>query len=186
MKRSNFHLPTTYRISIALFLLTLVSCKAIDNLTGSSSQANISANNQVIATQNFEPQPIRVEIDRLPKPYTTNTASQNPQVISIPEKPILNVPTGFKVNVFAANLDRPRWLALTPDGDVLLAESRNDRILSFSGIHPATGRGGMNASPPLSRGILALDILFEFFNCNTAAASNKIRSSPKNFLVVNL
>ena len=77
----------------------------------------------------MQPQPIRISIEQLPKPYATNSASQSPQVIPIPEQPKLKVPAGFQVNVFAANLDRPRWLALTPDGDILVAQSRNDRIL---------------------------------------------------------
>jgi glucose/arabinose dehydrogenase len=38
------------------------------------------------------------------------------------------VPAGFTVNVFAENLDRPRWLALTPSGDVLVTETRENRI----------------------------------------------------------
>jgi len=40
----------------------------------------------------------------------------------------LRVPAGFTVNVFAENLDRPRWLALTPNGDVLVTETRQNRI----------------------------------------------------------
>jgi glucose/arabinose dehydrogenase len=41
---------------------------------------------------------------------------------------VLSVPAGFRVNVFAEGLEAPRWLALTPDGDVLVTETRNNRI----------------------------------------------------------
>ena len=38
------------------------------------------------------------------------------------------MPAGFTVNVFADGLDAPRWLALTPTGDVLVTETRQNRI----------------------------------------------------------
>ena len=41
---------------------------------------------------------------------------------------MLRVPAGFTVNVFAEGLDAPRWLALTPSGDVLVTETRQNRI----------------------------------------------------------
>jgi glucose/arabinose dehydrogenase len=111
-------------ISIALLLISLGSCREID-----SSIEQSKTSNPTIITKTLQPEPIRVSIDKLHQPYATNSASQSPQVIPIPQQPTLNVPKGFKVNVFASNIDRPRWLALTPDGDVLLSQSRNDRIL---------------------------------------------------------
>ncbi|MGF1461175.1 MAG: PQQ-dependent sugar dehydrogenase, partial [Leptolyngbyaceae cyanobacterium] len=82
----------------------------------------------VIATTPLTPQPIRISIDDLPAPYASESASQSPQVVAVPEEPILLVPDGFVVNVFAEGLDRPRWLALTPEGDVLVTETRENRI----------------------------------------------------------
>jgi glucose/arabinose dehydrogenase len=49
-------------------------------------------------------------------------------MIPIPKMPQLQVPLGFSVNVFAENLNSPRWLALTPTGDVLVTETRDNRI----------------------------------------------------------
>jgi len=46
----------------------------------------------------------------------------------IPDSPVLRVPPGFTVNLFAENLDAPRWLTLTPSGDVLVTETRQNRI----------------------------------------------------------
>jgi glucose/arabinose dehydrogenase len=48
--------------------------------------------------------------------------------VAIPENPVLKVPSGFTVNVFADGLNAPRWLALTPSGDVLVTETRQNRI----------------------------------------------------------
>jgi glucose/arabinose dehydrogenase len=56
-------------------------------------------------------------------------------VIAIPDNPVLNVPSGFKVNVFAENLDNPRWLALTPNGDILVTETKQNRIRLLKDIN---------------------------------------------------
>ncbi|MEW6491599.1 MAG: PQQ-dependent sugar dehydrogenase [Cyanobacteriota bacterium] len=86
------------------------------------------ATKSVVPTQTLTPQPIKITLADLPEPFATNSASQSPQVISVPQNPTLNVPAGFRVNVYADNLDAPRWLALTPSGDVLVTETRANRI----------------------------------------------------------
>ncbi len=91
--------------------------------------AQASTPSPAIRTEVLNPQPIRVELSRLPSPDTTESASKPPSVVPIPENPVLRVPPGFTVNVFAEGLDRPRWLALTPNGDVLVTETRENRIL---------------------------------------------------------
>ncbi|MBW4472811.1 MAG: sorbosone dehydrogenase family protein [Stenomitos rutilans HA7619-LM2] len=82
----------------------------------------------LIQTQALSPQPIKITPASLPKPYASNSASKSPNVIPIPSTPTLKVPAGFVVSVFAEGLDRPRWLALTPTGDVLVTETRQNRI----------------------------------------------------------
>jgi glucose/arabinose dehydrogenase len=81
-----------------------------------------------VATQTFTPQPIQVRWQDLPPPFATNSASKSPQVVAIPDRPQLQVPAGFEVNVYAEGLEAPRWLALTPQGDVLVTETRQNRI----------------------------------------------------------
>lgn len=82
----------------------------------------------LITTQPLTPEAIRITLDDLPQPFASQSVSQSPNVVSIPSSPVLNVPDGFTVNIFADGLDRPRWLALTPDGDVLVTETRQNRI----------------------------------------------------------
>ncbi|MEG4022087.1 PQQ-dependent sugar dehydrogenase [Microcoleus sp. S13C4] len=84
--------------------------------------------NQIVPTKPLSPQPIRIVATSLPQPGASESASKPPQVIPIPASPVLRVPPGFVVNVFADNLDAPRWLALTPTGDVLVTETRQNRI----------------------------------------------------------
>ena len=84
--------------------------------------------NQIVPTKPLSPQPIRIVATSLPQPGASESASKPPQVVPIPASPVLRVPPGFVVNVFADNLDAPRWLALTPTGDVLVTETRQNRI----------------------------------------------------------
>lgn len=82
----------------------------------------------VIPTQPLSASPIRISPSDLPPPFSSQSVSQPPNVIPVPQDPELSVPAGFVVNVFADGLDRPRWLALTPSGDVLVTETRQNRI----------------------------------------------------------
>ncbi|AFY41430.1 sorbosone dehydrogenase family protein [Nostoc sp. PCC 7107] len=81
-----------------------------------------------IRTEPLSPQPIRINLQKLPPPFATESASKRPDVVSIPQNPVLRVPPGFQVNVFAEGLEAPRWLSLTPSGDVLVTETRENRI----------------------------------------------------------
>ncbi|HEY9822634.1 MAG TPA: sorbosone dehydrogenase family protein [Candidatus Sericytochromatia bacterium] len=89
--------------------------------------ANAKTNN-LVPTQVLTPQPIRIPLRNLPQPYASNSASNSANVVDIPQDATLNVPRGFRVSVYADNLEAPRWLALTPNGDVLVTETRANRI----------------------------------------------------------
>lgn len=82
----------------------------------------------LVPTQPLNPQPIRIPLESLPKPFATESASKSPQILPIPQNPTLRVPAGFQVNVFAEGLNRPRWLALTPSGEILVTETPENRI----------------------------------------------------------
>lgn len=108
-----------------LITFTIASC----NLQG-GEETFISKSVQIssISTQELDSQPIKIELETLPEPFATQSASQPPQILPIPEPRIFNVPKGFQVNVYAEGLNNPRWLALTPDGKVLVTETRDNRI----------------------------------------------------------
>lgn len=127
------------RFLLPLLLLSLAACQnnsgepdtAIatpDEPAGTATLAQGTPDDRTIPTGTLTPEPIRITLEDLPEPFHTDSASRPPQVVPIPDNPTLNVPEGFTVNVFADNLDRPRWLALTPDGDVLVTETRQNRI----------------------------------------------------------
>ncbi len=95
--------------------------------TETVAQAAAPENTQ-IPTQALNPEKITLSLEDLPAPYASESASQPPNVIAPPTDATLQVPEGFTVNIFAEGLDNPRWLALTPDGDVLVTETRQNRI----------------------------------------------------------
>lgn len=109
---------------LALLGLLLVSCHKVDNSSAiptaapassaTSAQPNeletakvAQAPAGLVQTQALSPQPIKITPASLPKPYASSSASKSPNVIPIPSKPTLKVPTGFVVSVFAEGLDRP-------------------------------------------------------------------------------
>ncbi|MGB5960899.1 MAG: sorbosone dehydrogenase family protein [Coleofasciculaceae cyanobacterium] len=99
-----------------------------DISSAKTKQQQASTTKNLIPTQPLTPQPIRITLKDLPKPFATDSASKSPNVVPIPQNPTLKVPTGFQVNVYADNLDSPRWLRLTPNGEVLVTETKANRI----------------------------------------------------------
>ena len=82
----------------------------------------------LIPTHPLVPTPIRIRLVDLPAPFASDSVRKTPNIAPIPANPVLQTPEGFTVNIFAEGLDRPRWLALTPTGDVLVTETRQNRI----------------------------------------------------------
>ena len=66
-------------------------------------------------------------VQQLPPPFHTPWFRKATRVIDMPDGHRLTVPPGFRVNLFAGNLQFARFMALAPNGDVFLAEpSRGD------------------------------------------------------------
>jgi len=102
-----------------------------------------------IFTEPFTPTPIAIHLTDLPKPFATPSVSYPPPVVPPPGRPSLRLPAGFQVSVFARDLEEPRWLALTPEGGVLVAESSAGRIRLFEGLREdgSAERGSVFATP---------------------------------------
>ncbi|MDT0631686.1 PQQ-dependent sugar dehydrogenase [Rubrivirga sp. S365] len=84
---------------------------------------------QAVRTETLAPAPIRITVDELPEPFASESVRKGPDVVDVPDDAFLRVPAGFAVQVWADDLESPRWLALAPDGSVLLAASRENTIL---------------------------------------------------------
>ncbi len=90
--------------------------------------AGTEAGAKEIRTEAFRPERIEIDLDDLPSPSPENSPDKRPEIDPVPEDAVLMAPAGFKVSVFADGMKHARWLALTPDGDVLLAQSREEKI----------------------------------------------------------
>ena len=64
--------------------------------------------------------------DSLPLPYATKSVKNFSTVIGWPENVAPQAPPGFTVTKFADGLQNPRWLYVTPNGDVLVAEANTE------------------------------------------------------------
>jgi len=69
-----------------------------------------------------------VKLADLPAPYRTPSAGNGPQVVPQPAGAALSVPPHFAVRLFAAGLSGPRLLRVAPNGDIFIAETRENRL----------------------------------------------------------
>ena len=109
--------------SLAALALFLTGCNST-----AQTELDLGADRAGVRTETLTPRTYSISLDDLPAPYATESARKGPDVIGVPRDAALAVPEGFRVEVFAEGLDRPRWLQLTPDGDVLVTETRDNRI----------------------------------------------------------
>lgn len=129
-------IPSIHRsfplLTLPFILFTVLGCQNLpvprSDAASPSSPTSIPQSQAPLQTEFFTPKPIQIQLKDLPRPFTSRSAAKFPQVVAIPAKPVLRVPPGFRVNVFAENLKAPRWLALTPKGDVLVTETRENQI----------------------------------------------------------
>lgn len=63
----------------------------------------------------------------LPEPYASRSVKNFSKVIGWPEGRTPQAPDGFVVTKYASGLKNPRWIYVTPNGDVLVAESNTER-----------------------------------------------------------
>ncbi len=76
----------------------------------------------------------KITVKDLPQPYATDSAQNGAELVARPQNVWPMAPAGFKVELFAAGLENPRWLRTAPNGDIFLAESNPGRIRVFRGM----------------------------------------------------
>ncbi|MBC7908600.1 MAG: PQQ-dependent sugar dehydrogenase [Rhodospirillaceae bacterium] len=78
-----------------------------------------------------EPKPgdrFSVDPNKLPIPHATPSKANPAEVVARPKGAGLVVPTGWRATLFAEGLDHPRNLLVLPDGSLLVAEQRADKL----------------------------------------------------------
>jgi glucose/arabinose dehydrogenase len=94
-------------------------------------QAPVQEGQKLPRIEYFE-RPVVHSIDPkdMPAPFHTESARRPSRSVPQPENATLRIPKGFKVNVFAeGGFTYPRWMALAPNGDVFVADSRANSII---------------------------------------------------------
>ena len=76
----------------------------------------------------------KITLADLPAPFATESSSNGPKLVKRPANVWPKVPDGFKVDLFASDLDNPRELRTAPNGDIFVAESSPGNIKIFRGI----------------------------------------------------
>ena len=85
----------------------------------------------------------KIDLAALPAPFATPSARNNPKLVPRPAYAQLSVPKGFKVGLFAKDLEGPRKIVVTPGGELFVTETRGGRV---SVLHPAAdGRSSEKA-----------------------------------------
>ena len=75
-------------------------------------------------------QTFQIKPENLPKPFATDSARRSSKIVAQPANATLKLPKGFKVNIYAeGDFQYPRWMALAPNGDVFVADSRANTIV---------------------------------------------------------
>jgi glucose/arabinose dehydrogenase len=121
-ERRSKTLPIILRVSI-LPVILLVVIAAVSLQTRHTARAQQNGHYEIKPSQ-------------LPAPFATRSASNSPDVVPKPPNANLKLPPGFQINTWAeGDMENPRWLALAPNGDVFVADSRSGRILLFRDAH---------------------------------------------------
>jgi glucose/arabinose dehydrogenase len=70
----------------------------------------------------------RIDLANLPPPYATESARDFPSIVPEPAAAELQLPSGFKVEVFTRDVEGPRVMRVAPNGDIFVSESRQGRV----------------------------------------------------------
>ncbi|HEX8087527.1 MAG TPA: sorbosone dehydrogenase family protein [Blastocatellia bacterium] len=111
--------------SIAAFIFFLLALLACAQSAQKSSTAQQSSRGQnANAPAHYD-----IKLADLPPPQVQRGPVNPSNVIPRPEGAELTLPPGFDISVWAeGGLERPRWMAQSPNGDVFVAESEGNRI----------------------------------------------------------
>ncbi len=75
----------------------------------------------------------KVTVDALPPPFATSSSANPPRLVPRPADAWPQAPAGFKVEMYATNLDLPREIRTAPNGDLFVAETHLGQIKIFRG-----------------------------------------------------
>jgi len=113
-------IPGTIALGLVVFLLDAAAAPADRVLTGQGALGDWTTDAPGVRR--------RITLADLPKPFATDSATNDARIVKRPEGAWPRVPEGFQVEEFASGLDNPRLIRVAPNGDLFLAESQPGRI----------------------------------------------------------
>lgn len=116
------------KISLTLTLILLFSLTAVCQMPNDSKKVESTGLPKIIEFE--KPNRIQIKPSDLPVPFESKSALRPSKSVPQDNKSTLHIPKGFKVNVYAeGEFVYPRWMALAPNGDVFVADSRANKII---------------------------------------------------------
>lgn len=119
-------MPTYFNLLSSVRMLFFTTCVAQLMVASACAQAGLKTSSASSPSESGNGSLAHHEIKAsdLPQPRLENEVNNGPKVTPRPEGAKLNLPPGFEVGTFAeGGFQRPRWMALAPNGDVFLADS---------------------------------------------------------------
>src|SRR5437667_7336939 len=126
----------TYLISMILVVAAIGSLQA-QTQTASGSHSSQTLTGPAAFTDYSKEKPgvlHKIALTDLPPPENTESVDQHPHVVPRPRDAWPQAPAGFKVELYAGGLDRPRLIRAAPNGDIFAAESNAGKIIVLRGI----------------------------------------------------
>lgn len=99
-----------------------LSC-AVDRIESASAQPAVESFAADAARR------YKIEVKNLPAPFATSSASRGSRLVPQPANARLQLPAGFRAEVYAENFKTPRIMQNAPNGDVFVADSAANKII---------------------------------------------------------
>ena len=122
----------------ALVLTSSLAVRAAESEAKPAPQQSVLTGQQAFTDAAHEFPGIRRHLTAadLPAPAPEQSVDNGPTLVPRPGNAWPIAPKGFKVELYAADLDNPRLLRTAPNGDLFLAESASGKIKVFRGVGP--------------------------------------------------
>src|SRR5882757_10697165 len=107
----------------ALFLITVITGAAAEKralLTGKAAMGDWTSDAPGVRR--------KITVQDLPPPSSNALAINRARIARRPADARLQVPPGFKIDLYADGFRDPRFLLTAPNGDIFVVESRANRI----------------------------------------------------------
>src|ERR1035437_1949984 len=114
----------------ALVLTYSLAVRAAESEAKPAHQQSVLTGQQAFTDAAHESPGIRRHLTAadLPAPAPEQSVDNGPTLVPRPGNAWLIAPKGFKVELYAADLDNPRLIRFAPNGDLFLAESATGKI----------------------------------------------------------